>query len=31
VFTTFLDTPIVIALFLAMLLWVRKGPEARAY
>jgi intracellular septation protein A len=31
VFTTFLDTPIVIALFLAMLFWVREGPEARAY
>lgn len=31
VFTTFLDTPIVIALFMAMLFWVRKGPEARAY
>lgn len=31
VFTTFLDTPIVIVLFLVTLLWVRKGPEARAY
>lgn len=31
VFTTFLDTPIVIVLFLVTLLWVRKGPETRAY
>lgn len=31
VFTTFLDTPIVIVLFLSMLFWVRRGPEARAY
>ena len=31
VFTTFIDTPIVIAMFLTMLFWVRKGPEARAY
>ncbi|MBB5746839.1 septation protein IspZ [Brevundimonas variabilis] len=31
VFTTFLDVPIVMVLFLSMLWWVRKGPEARAY
>lgn len=31
VFTTFLDTPIVIVLFLTTLLWVRKGPDSRAY
>lgn len=31
VFTTFLDTPIVIVLFLTTLLWVRKGPDARSY
>ncbi|PZO01607.1 MAG: hypothetical protein DCF28_09685 [Alphaproteobacteria bacterium] len=31
VFTTFLDVPIVMVLFLSMLWWVGKGPEARAY
>jgi intracellular septation protein A len=31
VFTTFLDVPIVMALFFATLLWVRKGPDARTY
>lgn len=31
VFTTFLDVPVVMVLFLSMLWWVRRGPEARAY
>lgn len=31
VFTTFVDTPITILIFLATLLWVRKGPDARHY
>lgn len=31
VFTTFLDLPIIMALFFASLLWVRKGRNARTY
>lgn len=31
VFTTFLDVPIIMTLFFGSLLWVRKGPDARAY
>lgn len=31
VFTTFLDMPILMALFLVTLLWVRKGQDARTY
>ncbi|PZQ42460.1 MAG: hypothetical protein DI570_29775 [Phenylobacterium zucineum] len=31
VFTTFLDVPIIMALFFGSLIWVRKGPDARAY
>lgn len=31
VYTTFLDMPVVILLFLGCLMWARKGPEARTY
>lgn len=31
VFTTFLDVPIVMVLFLSTLWWMGKGPDARAY
>jgi intracellular septation protein A len=31
VFTTFLDVPIIMGLFLVSLLWVAKGPNARSY
>ena len=31
VFTTFLDTPLIMLLFFASLAWVGKGPNARAY
>jgi len=31
VYTTFLDMPVVIFLFLGCLVWARKGPDARTY